>query len=397
MNKIILFFTLILSIGYCSTQNTKTKTNPSKETSTKNTEIKKLTHYLENHWETPEQYILNKFKKYDIIFLSENHAIKHNLILCQNIIPQLYKAGVYNFGMEFGASEDQKRLDSLVTAPEYNEDIARRIMFNYNVGWAFKEYMDIYKAAWKLNNSLPPQATKFRIINLSYKYKWTACDAKNFGIKTPETVRRIFYKGGTEEHRAQQVKKEIIDKKEKILILTGGLHAFTKYHQPEYDYYAKDFYRLNNRSLGNLVYKMVPDKVFTILLHFPFESKTKANLLLPAKGKIDEALSYFENKRVAFDLKNTPFGELKDTSYFSIGYPNFCLGEMADGYIYEKPFDEYEGCTLDERFFTIQNWDDISKQYPDQDRFMKPQNLDEYISNIKKYLDMKERYKKLKY
>ncbi|MCI1647311.1 MAG: hypothetical protein LKI29_03115 [Bacteroides sp.] len=355
-----------------------------------------LVRYLKSNWKTPEHYVVDKFKNHDIIFLSEDHGIKHNLVLIHTLIPLLYNAGIYNLGMEFGASEDQKRLDSLITAPQYSEKVAREIMFDYNVGWAIKEYLDVYKAAWKLNRTLPRNKKKFRIINLSYKFNWNSCNSEAFGIKTPKTVSQIFYKGGTEEYRAMIVKKMIIDKHEKILILTGGLHAFTRYQQPEYDYYEKHFYHLLNRSFGNLVYKMAPQKVFTILLHYPFESQDRTALLSPAMGMIDKVMQNFEDKRTGFDLHDTPLGALPDTSFFSIGHPDFKLGDMADGYIYQKAFKDYEGCTFDTLFFIGKKWTEILKYYPDQDIRRKPKSLDEYKKQIQSFLNIKERYKNIK-
>ena len=76
------------------------------------------------------------------------------------MIPKLYAHGIYMLGMEFGAYEDQKQLDSLINAPRYNENLARQLMFNYNTRWAIVEYMNLYKAAWEWNHSLPEQAKK---------------------------------------------------------------------------------------------------------------------------------------------------------------------------------------------------------------------------------------------
>lgn len=92
--------------------------------------------------------------------------------------------------MEFGASEDQPELDRLINSEQYDEMEARRLMFNYNVKWAYKEYADIYKAAWKLNKSLPMDARKFRILNLSYIYNWDGFS----GMRTPKTLKRYFTK-----------------------------------------------------------------------------------------------------------------------------------------------------------------------------------------------------------
>ena len=357
-----------------------------------------LEKYLQHNWRSPEQYILDKFKDHDVILLSEDHSIKHNLLLAQNIIPELYKAGVYNFGVEFGAFEDQALADSLVTAPQYNEDIARKIMFNYNVGWVFQEYRDIYKAAWKFNKSLPAQARKFRIVNISYRYNWASSNDQYFGYRTVETIKKVYPKGNMEYFRANVIKTQVLDKNEKILVLCGFGHAFTKYHTPYYDYREKEFYRFDSQRMGNILYAQAPKKVFTILLHYPFESKTYASAILygPGNGAIDAIMKQFANKRVGFDLINTPFGALADSSQYSIGYKDFRLSKMADGYIYQKPFNEYEGCTIDKDFLTTENWPAVQRNYPDKDVERVPESKEAYIRNISKYVDLKWRYRNLK-
>src|SRR5580765_8055208 len=67
--------------------------------------------YLNKYGKPPDQYVIDKSKTYDIILLGESHALKNNLDFVMQLIPELYKAGIYNLGMEFGASEDQQRLD----------------------------------------------------------------------------------------------------------------------------------------------------------------------------------------------------------------------------------------------------------------------------------------------
>lgn len=357
-----------------------------------------LEKYLRQNWRSPEQYIIHKFKTHDVILLSEDHSIKHNLLLAQEIIPKLYKAGIYNFGVEFGAFEDQALADSLITAPEYNEDIARKIMFNYNVGWVFQEYRDIYKAAWKLNKSLPPKARKFRIINISYRYNWASCDDRYFGFRTSESIRKVYTRGNMEFFRAAVIKKQILDKNQKILVLCGFGHAYTKYKTPYYDYREKNFYRFDTHRMGNILYRVAPARVFTILLHYPFESKAFGPAILypPANGAIDEVMKRFKDKRAGFDLTNTPFGVLRDTSQYSIGYKNFKMSDMADGYIYQKPFDEYEGCTIDKDFFTEANWPAVKLNYPDKDVERVPESKEAYLEKISKYVDLKWRYRNLK-
>src|SRR5690606_28900854 len=240
--------------------------------------------------------------------------------LIRRIIPALHKAGIYNLGMEFGAEEDQKLLDSLINAPEYNEDVARRIMFSYNVGWAYKDYMEVYRSAWELNRSLPKGERKFRVLNISYKFNWEDCDNRSPGIRTITTYQRVFNRGNTEFFRANLIKREVLDKKEKILVLCGFGHAYTRYKTPYLDYREEHSYRFDSNRMGNILHRFAPDKVYTILLHYPFESKTLGytQMLLPANGYIDKIMKNFTDKRIGFDLVNTPFGNLRDTSMYSI-------------------------------------------------------------------------------
>ncbi|MEP7129461.1 MAG: ChaN family lipoprotein [Chitinophagales bacterium] len=181
--------------------------------------------YLTENGMKPADYVIEKFKANSVILLGEDHGVQQNLLFVQSLIPVLYANHIYNIGMEFGASEDQSMLDALVTAQAYDEDIARKIMFHYNVAWAFQEYRDVYKKAWEFNRTLPQSARKFRIINLSYHYNWEGFEAP----RTPENMATVFYKGTADKYRADLIEKEFFAKGEKILALVGTPHAYTQY------------------------------------------------------------------------------------------------------------------------------------------------------------------------
>ena len=72
--------------------------------------------YLKQHPKSPKDYLVSKFKNYPIVLLGEDHAVKENLDFVKSLIPDLYKAGVYNLCMEFGAFEKQKELDELLNS-----------------------------------------------------------------------------------------------------------------------------------------------------------------------------------------------------------------------------------------------------------------------------------------
>ena len=50
-------------------------------------EEKDLVRYLQQEGQSPENYIISKFKDHDYILLGENHRIKHDVDLVARLIP----------------------------------------------------------------------------------------------------------------------------------------------------------------------------------------------------------------------------------------------------------------------------------------------------------------------
>lgn len=337
---------------------------------------------------SPEAYIVQQFADHDVVLLAEIHGVKHFVELVQRLIPQLHAAGVTNVGMEFGAAEDQEALDALVVAERYDEALARQLMFNYNVGWAYQEYHDVYRHAWMFNRTRLPDAPPVRVVNLSYRYDWSQFHA----VRTPSVMRHVFPRGNIERFRADVVEREVFAKNQKILILTGAVHAFTTYRFPLYDYFAPDFIRYCDADFGNLLEQRAPGRNRTILLHIPWEAPDRSRQIRPLNGLLDAAMDEAGNQRVGFDTRTSPFARYVDqSSYYATGYPDFTLATLADGYIYEKPFRDYEGCTLDPLFLTAANWPHAKEQIPDPDWAERPVTLAAYWERIGSSVDMKQR------
>lgn len=321
--------------------------------------------YLKNRGNNPGTYLIESFEKYDVIFLAEEHIIKQNLVFVQDLIPELYKNGIYILGMEFGASEDQSTLDSLINAPAYNEELAKKLMFDYNVAWAFKEYVDIYKKTWELNQTLPHDAPKFRVINLSYQYNWEAFD----GSRTPESMKKVFYKGTADKFRADLIEENIINKNQKMLALVGTPHAYTRYATAVFNYNSDNFMMYDDYWLGNRLYKKYPTRVFSIMLHQAFSANRNGNFewVSPANGNIEMLMKENNFAPVGFDLIKSPIGKLTDSSNYSVGYEDFTMEQLFDGYIFLKPLNELSGCTVIKDFVNESNIEEALRNFPDPD------------------------------
>lgn len=340
-----------------------------------------ISNHIKTNANSPEDYIIKKFKTYDVILLGERHMVKQNLKFIQSIIPILYKNGIYTIGMEFGAFENQNKLDSLLVAEKYNQKLAESMMFDYNVTWAYQEYIDVAKATWEFNSKLPKNVKPFRILNLSYIYHWEKFD----GNRNPASMKEVFHKGTPDYFRANVIEKVIIQNNEKILALVGTPHAYTKYGSPYFLFNSNNFCDFDYNWLGNRLYKKYPDKVFNIILHQPFTKKIDENyrLISPIDGQIEEYMLLNDNKSIGFDLINTPIGKLRDYSINSLCYDNFTLDQLFDGYIFFQPINELESCTYIPDFVNEQNIYEALEQFPDPDWHEKVTNLQEMIDFIK--------------
>lgn len=346
--------------------------------------IGKAKAYVLKEAEPAADYLIRQFDKRDIVLLGEDHGVRENLEFVKYLIPRLYRTGVMNLGMEFGAYEDQKELDDLIFGPRYREEEARRLQFHYNVSWPFLEYQELYRAAHEFNLTLDEGCRKFRILNLSYCYQW-----QHFhDCRLPSVAEKVFDKGPVEAFRADVIRREIMDKGEKILVLTGTIHAFTRYKYAVYDDLSPGFCRYIDRDLGHLLYERYKDRAACILLHQVF-GKNNGSYTTPADGLLEEILSEC-GRNIGVDISSSVLGELPDHSNYSEGYSDFRLKDLCDGYIFMKPAGQLHGCGIDAEFTAGHTLEEIRCKYPDPDWHKRPDNMEEYWEWAKEFVKLKK-------
>jgi hypothetical protein len=325
-----------------------------------------LTGYIKTHYQSPEDYILSKFKDHDVVFLGENHYIKHDSKLVQSLIPIVYKAGVFYLGFEFARRVDQPLIDSLLNGQTYDEQLARSITFRQFVHWAFQEYIDIYKSAWQLNHSLPAGSRKFQILALNNSPDWSLVKSQ-IDREKGDVMLKVWH-GEDEGDWAKVILDSVIAKGEKALVYSGAHHAFTEYRQPiAFDH---KFIRFGDVRLGNFVFNKIEKRAITVFLHAPWVSADGYDkpYVYSADGYIDAVIEQLDPKyqRVGFDTKGTPFGKLSgETSLYKYGYKEFTLETIYDGYICQGPLSTYEGVTTIRDFVNEANVEQARAQSPD--------------------------------
>jgi len=178
------------------------------------------------------------------------------------------------------------------------------------------------------------------------------------------------WRGCNEEQWGKVILDEVVAKGEKALVYSGMHHAFTEYRQPRYNETSHSFVEFGDVRMGNVVYKAIGKRAFTISLHGVWPSSDGYNRpsVSAVDGYIDAVMSELlpNLSRVGFDTSGSPFGELPgSTSMYKYGYDKFVLATFCDGYIYQLPLSKYEGVTPIKDFVNQSNLAIAQSQAPD--------------------------------
>lgn len=257
--------------------------------------------YLISHFQAPEDYVVSKFRNHDLVFLGENvHGSKQNLLFLQELIPNLYKAGVYNIGFEMIYSDEQPEVDRLLAASQYDNARALTLLFHWDpmIGFAAQEYADVLRAAWTLNRSLPKTAPRFRIVAIDLRPDWSLVKP---GSEFQTRVARWKAWAGSNQIARNVwmtgiIRHQFIENGLKALIYTGSGHGTLYVGRDQREETGLRF------SAAYLLYRRFGDRVTSLVI---LSSASQS----PAIGEVIAVLPT-KYQAIGFDLKGSPVGDL---------------------------------------------------------------------------------------
>jgi predicted nucleic acid-binding protein len=361
-----------------------------------------MSEYVQSHYKSPEDYIVDAFRTRDIIFLGESSKIKEHVELVQNLIPKLYEAGITTLGIEYVLYDDQEKIDKIVTSRYYDEKKVRELFLAQIGNWGFQEYADIFKAAWKLNNALSSDEKPFRVLGLSVKQNLKIVTSEK-DMNDPDIKKQIWALGFPNTFMAKTILKEIIDKREKALIFCQLNNAFTRYRYKQYAENAEKEGFSELRAVGNIVYDRIGSRAGTVFLHFFWpDSKSMYGISYSVDGVMDATISILPEERIraGFDTLGNPISDvvLKDGDFVR-DYKDLTVKDLFDGYVILGPLFEYTAVTpipdlFDEHNMqeVIVNFPFITERIPSEDLAKAAQKLNEMLASevqaIEKRLEM---------
>lgn len=309
----------------------------------------KFIEWLDLNAKDPVDYAVETAAKHQITIFGEMHEQKDYLLFLNKIIPELYhRAGITSVAMEVCLAEDNEKIEQLVTAPEFDHDLALEIARHQSWGiWGIKEYWDVFETVWRLNKSLPEGKKKMRLVGIDVRFDGPSLGLVTGGegakIKAPiwEKLRifglvdDIIILLKRDEIMARNIEKEIIEKGERGIVWIGLMHSYIYYQQPII--INGKLIRKFNR-MGIMLHHKYEDRIFQVALHQSYFDSVMREFIEPVMKERG-------NTPAGFDVSNSPFGNLRDSNSEDYHcYPNLKFADKACGYIYLKPADKLGKC-----------------------------------------------------
>jgi uncharacterized iron-regulated protein len=301
-----------------------------------------LVGWLDKNSNSPEGYVIDLFKRHQVVILGEFHHIKEHKDFVLDLIPQLYhKAGVRCIGWEFSRHSDNETLEKLVTSPEFDREAAIQFARGQLAHeWNSKEHWDFIERIWWFNKSLKPGQETMRFLGLDMDSDMCRffIISKTKSQDSPEFKEILAKLLKRDKTMAEQVEKEIVDKNQKGLVFVGRCHDFTHYEFPPEVNFGRDV-------MGNLLYKKFGDRIFQVWLG--------TGWLAP----MEKVMKLRGHEPTGFDLYASPFANILSPPGWDA--PEVPLSKIARGYVYFGPRAKLHKNTPIKGFVT----DDMFKKY----------------------------------
>jgi len=295
-----------------------------------------------NEGHDPAEYITSLFDEHQVVFLGEHAPSRQAGRFLQELVPELQAAGVWCLGIEFACVDDQPILDALLMAPRFDESLARSAVFRWGLRhhFAYREYLDVLRAAWEVNQNKDPMAPMFRVVALDYDIDVDAV-TQSADLRSPYAWEHLRPRGSAARHMAAVVLREFVERDHRALVVTRTQHALTRLRRvPHHICDTVDCELIDGHVVGaaNHVYATIADRAATVLIHQPLPADGElGDFTLVADGVLDAAFARPNGPKypVAFNVRSGTLGHLACTTAADRGE----LSTWANGWVFLDSID----------------------------------------------------------
>jgi len=317
----------------------------SAHTADSSVDASRLLDFWREHEAKPLDYIAEKFEGKRWVFVGEFHRIRHDVSLIADLVPRLHESTqVRHLALEFLCRKRTPEANRIINATTYERDDVIDFFRTQFPGWAYEEYLQIFRSAWASNQEFAAEHGPFRLVGLHPCVDWETIHYST----DPDAVAAERDKlQRYDEIMAQELIDHVLRPGYPALIFTGIAHATGKFLE----------YRIGtDRQLvrmGNLVNRApYADDMFFIALHAPFYDSAGNQDIYPFDGILDQLMPAYGHD-IGFDVVGSPFEPIVHERQSKRSITAYTFGELYDGYVmFRTPIKEYMGVTCIEDWVT---------------------------------------------
>jgi hypothetical protein len=340
----------------------------------------------------PSTFVLHALEDHRVVFLGEFPQIAEHPRFLAELIPRLPEHGIHAIGVDFALARDQALIDQLTTGPAYDEDLAHRILRRRLPIWGYREYAEVFRAAWELNRKRP-EADGIRIIGLNVMDDQRPTQLPPEERPTGEELGRALFPNGLPDRGMAQTALEAFETIEgPLLLYAGARHAFTRFRDLEYENRMAELGFPDARRAGNILQAELGEDIITVYLHGPWPDEQGRNGLTFAAGGLIDAVveeAAEEGPRFAIPISGTPLAEhyIEYGDYAKLR-DGFRFGDLTDAYVVLAPTGELSAATPIEGFITEANIESARAGFPGHlPQNAEPRDINAYIARVSANLD----------
>jgi len=301
--------------------------------------IENYVRFLEKQKQTPVDYILSLFGRYDIVVLCERphpEVTQYDMIFELASDPR-FREQVGHIFTELGTSALQPFLESFLTDEQLTDkEVTERLCYlarnfcGYPV-WDRSNVFDFLGKLYYLNRSLPKDR-RIHVYPTDIDFRWDTATKESFAEYSGQLGRRDRIEAINVVSKFNAIRQHAT--RNKALVIMNYRHAFS--------HLRKSRFELDENTAGFLM-DAYPGRVANVMINsvVPLPGSTSARAVITAlqQGKWDAAFALVGDPSVGFDFAGSPLGG-DSFDYFPFIRTRLRYQDVFTGFVFFRPLQE---------------------------------------------------------
>jgi len=259
------------------------------------------------------EFLVTQVQNYPLLYLSELGGLAEEpLFLANNLRNLVYQGRLEQLALHFLLADDQLPIDELMEAKEFDEELAKQLLFQRSVVWGYQEYLEILRQAWQVNRE---SSGSLRVIGLQIRQDFSQILTQQ-DLQDPQKLRSLMNNGIPDRQMADNLLRFLDPEEPKsTLVFILREQGFPRLDLPLYVQQMEGLGYPGEVQFARLIYQAGFHHVLSLTFHSPWPSNlTRNRSEFPADGAIDAALDIWESQRTrssdSRESKGYPIGFL---------------------------------------------------------------------------------------